>query len=205
MSENFKHFLQNYRNEFDTVWEELSDCSCETQQNKRTRLDNVSDEDKKSMYRRLFYEIIDTVRQSVCQRFSEISKLKFLCLLDPSQFSNFKKKFPEDVVDSLKENYGQFFDFLGLKSELCVTYGDSEMKKNSVVELHQYMKAMDLSSVFPETFKLSALIMTIPATSSSVERSFSCLRRIKNYLRSTQHQERHSALAIMSCDVGEAT
>ena len=84
------------------------------------------------------------------------------------------------MIDNLKENYGQFYYFLGLKSELCVIYGDSEMKKNSVVELDQYMKAMDLSSVFPETFKISALIMTVPATSSSVGRSFSCLRRITN-------------------------
>ena len=95
MLENFKHFLQNYRNEFDTVWEELSDCSCETQQNKRTRLDNVSDEDKKSMYRRLFYEIIDTVRQSVCQRFAEISRLNFFVFLTHHNFQTSRRNFPK--------------------------------------------------------------------------------------------------------------
>jgi hypothetical protein len=38
------------------------------------------------------------------------------------------------------------------------------------------------------------IIWTIPASSSSAERSFSALKRIKTYLRNTQGQERSLAI-----------
>jgi hypothetical protein len=53
--------------------------------------------------------------------------------------------------------------------------------------------------VFPETY-LSKLILTIPATGSSTERSFSALKRVKNYLRNTQGQERMSSLSLLNIE-----
>jgi len=41
-------------------------------------------------------------------------------------------------------------------------------------------------------------VLTIPSTSVSVERSFSCLKRIKTYTRNTISQERLSSLANIS-------
>ena len=48
--------------------------------------------------------------------------------------------------------------------------------------------------------KLAIIFATIPATSCSSERSFSALRRIKTYLRSTMCQERLSSLAILNIE-----
>lgn len=48
----------------------------------------------------------------------------------------------------------------------------------------------------PHTTKLLQLLMTFPATAASAERSFSCLRRLKTYLRSTMSQERLSDIAV---------
>ena len=53
----------------------------------------------------------------------------------------------------------------------------------------------DLCDVLPQTFKLFQLIATIPATTASVERSFSSLKRIKSAFRSTMCQERLTNLA----------
>ena len=53
----------------------------------------------------------------------------------------------------------------------------------------------DLCDVLPQTFKLFQLIATIPATTASVERSFSCLKKIKSAFRSTTFQERLANLA----------
>ena len=41
------------------------------------------------------------------------------------------------------------------------------------------------------------LFITLPTGISSAEKSFSVLRRIKNYLRSTMEQERISDLALL--------
>nr|CAI5851890.1 unnamed protein product [Callosobruchus analis] len=44
------------------------------------------------------------------------------------------------------------------------------------------------------------LICTLPIASASVERHFSCLKRIKTYLRNSINQDRLSDLALMSIE-----
>lgn len=45
-------------------------------------------------------------------------------------------------------------------------------------------------------------MLTIPATSVSVERNFSCLKRIKTYLRNTMTQERLTGLSTLAIEKG---
>lgn len=50
----------------------------------------------------------------------------------------------------------------------------------------------------PEAYyKIFMLILTIPSTSVSFERSFSCLKRIKTYLRYSTLQQRLSCLSTI--------
>ncbi|WP_209391471.1 hAT transposon family protein, partial [Chryseobacterium sp. RR2-3-20] len=167
---------------------------------KRMRLDSIPEEDKKSTYARLFYEVLDVIILNISQRFSEISKLQFLNLLDSTQFTLFVKCFPDELFSSLVDTYGPFFDANCVKSEISAIYSDTDMKKSTVFELHQYLMSLQLSSVFPESSKLCRLILTIPATSSSAERSFSYLKRIKTYLRNSQKQDKLSALALINIE-----
>lgn len=51
-----------------------------------------------------------------------------------------------------------------------------------------------------EVYKLFCLILTIPSTSVSVERNFSCLKRIKTYLRNSMTEERLSSLTTISIE-----
>ena len=46
-----------------------------------------------------------------------------------------------------------------------------------------------LSELLPELVKLFCLALTVPVTTCTAERSFSALRRLKTYLRSTMTQE----------------
>ena len=57
-----------------------------------------------------------------------------------------------------------------------------------------------VQTVLPELCKLMKMFWTIPITSCSAERSFSCLRRLKSYLRSTMGQERLTALALLNIE-----
>jgi hypothetical protein len=54
--------------------------------------------------------------------------------------------------------------------------------------------------VFPETYNLSKLILTIPATTPSIESSFSALKRVKNYLQNAQSQEGMSSLSLLNIE-----
>ncbi len=51
--------------------------------------------------------------------------------------------------------------------------------------------------MFPEVTKVMNLLAVVPATSATAERSFSCLRRLKTWLRSTMTQSRLNHLAVL--------
>ena len=50
----------------------------------------------------------------------------------------------------------------------------------------------------PEFVRFVKLLMTIPGSSCTNERSFSALRRLKTYLRTTMLQDRLNHVAIMN-------
>ena len=53
---------------------------------------------------------------------------------------------------------------------------------------------------FPNVVIALRIYMTLPSSNASGERSFSCLKRVKNYLRSTLGQDRLDDLAILSIE-----
>ncbi len=59
---------------------------------------------------------------------------------------------------------------------------------------------MELDSAMPQLYKLFSLVATIGATSAGVERSFSCLKRLKSYTRNTMGQDRLSSLALLAIE-----
>lgn len=58
----------------------------------------------------------------------------------------------------------------------------------------------ELTTALSEVCKLLRLMLTIPVTSTSAERSFFCLKRIKTYLRNTCGQDRLHHLAKLSME-----
>ena len=57
-----------------------------------------------------------------------------------------------------------------------------------------------LKEAFPTLLRLLQIALTICESSASCERSFSALKRIKTYLRSTMHEERLINLAVLSVE-----
>lgn len=57
-----------------------------------------------------------------------------------------------------------------------------------------------LTDSFPEVCTVLILFLTIPVTTASAERSFSKLKMIKDYLRSTMTQDRLSGLGLLSIE-----
>ena len=94
--------------------------------------------------------------------FQELPKLRFISLLDSRIFKDFQKQFPEIEISCLKENYGILFCFESLKAELIVVFRNTDIHKESVTELCQYL--------------VSHLVVNI-----KTERSFSALKRIKSF------------------------
>ncbi|KAL2083744.1 hypothetical protein ACEWY4_021517 [Coilia grayii] len=104
--------------------------------------------------------------------------------------------FPSNELLQLTKTY-PFFDEQRLRNELRSLY-NNELFHKSPGELLQLFIEDDLQSTLSEVYKLLQLMLTIPATSTSAERSFSCLKRIKTYLRNTCGQDRLVNLAKIS-------
>ena len=52
-------------------------------------------------------------------------------------------------------------------------------------------------SAFSDVWKVLKLLLVLPATNATSERSFSALRRLKTYLRTTMTQERLNNLMVL--------
>ena len=82
------------------------------------------------------------------------------------------------------------FDINGLdlcdEIEILLTYNKYEMNALAVLN---YIFSNDLISIFPNITIAVRIFLTVPVTVASAERSFSKLKLIKNYLRSTMSQE----------------
>lgn len=120
-----------------------------------------------------------------------------MALLDFEKYSEYEKVFPNKPFQLL-QYYGPFFNASRLKNELSYLYSSTEFKTKLVLDLNQQLRADGLTEALPEITKLCSLILTIPVTSASAERSFSAFRRIHAYQRNTQGQTRLSDLSIIS-------
>ncbi len=58
---------------------------------------------------------------------------------------------------------------------------------------------------FPNTAIAYRILLTVPVTVASAERSFSKIKLIKNYFRSTMSQDRLCGLSILSLEKGIAS
>ncbi|CAI6344768.1 unnamed protein product [Macrosiphum euphorbiae] len=72
--------------------------------------------------------------------------------------------------------------------------------ENTIQSKIKYMRSGDNAVGFPTLAKLYKLFLTISSNSASCERSFSCHRRLKNYLRSTMGQFRLNHLGVLQIE-----
>lgn len=95
------------------------------------------------------------------------------------------------------------FDFVRLKVDLIGLYSSQTVRNecNSPGQLLNFLAQRDLIQTVPEATTLLQLVLTVPATTASVERSFSPLKRIKTYSRNRIDQGRLSSLAVISIEM----
>ena len=111
----------------------------------------------------------------------------------------------QDCAANLAKKYNKDLDMLELMSEIesFKFQADSLMdslKKATPMDLLQLIYTNSLNDAYPNIAIALRIFLTIPVTVASCERSFSKLKIIKNYLRSTMGQERLSNLSIISIE-----
>ena len=93
-------------------------------------------------------------------------------------------------------------DGLALFDELKTLYNISIIPEDidSLVELLRFLHVNCLHEVFPNVSVALRVVLTIPVTVASGERSFSKLKLIKTFLRSSMKEDRMNSLALLSIE-----
>jgi hypothetical protein len=149
-------------------------------------------------YKQLYFEVIDTIVGMMNARFEDVESFSFLNLVNPKIFSKWQDGVPPEKLQQLREKYGPLFDMSSLENQLMFVYKDQDFLKDNPMELLKYIFEKNIQGCIPEVVKLLKLNGIIAVSSASAERSFSCLGRVKSYLRSKMNDERLGWLCRIS-------
>ena len=143
----------------------------------------------------MYYCILDSILRELKRRFENknLSIMRAIQSCNPqsSEFLN------SDIIQPLAEHYNLDAHLLFTECKLAQnTFKDKALE--SVREFWEEVCGYD--SAFSELKKLLQIVLTIVVTTASCERSFSTLKRIKNYLRTSMTDERLSNLATISIE-----
>ncbi|XP_022167439.1 uncharacterized protein LOC111031697, partial [Myzus persicae] len=131
--------------------------------------------------------------------FEDTSELEFVELTNEKMFDIYHNTFPECKLIKLLKQYPNIFEENRLRNELSVIYSD----KNKHLPPHKLLDLIiknNLQEIYSQFTKLCQLVLTIPATTASSERSMSTLKRIKSFLRNTMTNERLTNLSSLAIE-----
>ena len=87
--------------------------------------------------------------------------------------------------------------------DIIKSYGEATGTPIKVTNVRTVCQAMNeipgAKRLCSELHRLLRLFLTIPVTTASSERTFSAMRRLKNYLRSSMTQERLNHVLLLHC------
>lgn len=138
-----------------------------------------------------FYAVLNVIITSIKERFNENSlSIVLLCeklFLNDLEAQQIAQLYNMNY-DELRSKQRFYKVALGQKKQINLTLITKFFVENN---FHQSLNTMN---------KLLKIVWTIPANSCECERSFSSLRRLKTYIRSTTGQERLCSLALINIE-----
>lgn len=148
-----------------------------------------------------FYVILDKilsefqkkyfVYKAIHQKFSVITDMHCLNTAKLREKSlDLKNSFDQDI-EALFENEMILF------RNYCVK---KNVENHSPMDLLKLLRTNELHTVYPNVDIAYRMLVCTPISNCSAERSFSVLKRVKNYLRSTLAEERLNDLALLTIE-----
>ena len=158
-------------------------------------------------FRQQYFEVIDLLMNEITQRFSQPT-FSILQEIEKMVINSCNGKMHAMSTD-FKELYADCLDISKLKVQLTLLpdvlkTGNVEHEMgiktvttiNTVCQLFETCKFA--KTMLEEVHKVLQLYLTIPLSSATAERSFSTLRRLKTYLRSSMSQKRLNHVVLLN-------
>lgn len=151
-------------------------------------------------YRRIYFEALDLAVTCIEERFNQPGYMTYRnleeLLVKAANKEDYAKEF-EEIVSFYEDD----FDAMELSTQLTI-FSSSFTREGSRVTLREAIKYLqDLSAgerlFFKQVCRIAQLILVMPATNAASERSFSAMKPVKTYLRSTMGQARLNHLMTL--------
>ena len=148
-------------------------------------------------FRTQYFEIIDRMINGLEDRFDQTT-FQYLMSIEQLIIDAANGEMPLDVCNELKEALRGDIEIDQLVKELnmlssVVKSADPGIKRvtsiRTIMNIFRSQPHLDLRKVYCNLHALMKMYLTVPLSNASAERSFSALRRIKNYLRNRLTQE----------------
>ena len=157
----------------------------------------------KAHFKPVYFEAIDLITNCIQERFDQPGYRVYRSLENLLVKASKREEFQENL-DDVCAFYDDDFDKELLRSQLQ-TFGihfqtvEETAVQISVFDVKRYFLSLSpgQASLLSQVRRLLQLILVMPATNATSERSFSALRRLKNHLRTTMAQERLNHLMVM--------
>lgn len=170
----------------------------------RYRKEDLNPEDKNTFKISFVYPIVDIALSKLHERFEHLSQLQnifgFLFDLHSSNISLNECERLGKTLTSTKDkskdlNAAHLLDEIKSFQALVDNNGEK-----APLEFLNKIHMMGLEPIYPNLTTALKIFLTLPVTTAAAESSFSKLKIIKNYLRTTMKQERLNNLATLSID-----
>lgn len=163
----------------------------------------------KEIFRRDFFlYIIDVANNSLSERFETLT----------NYHNTFSFLWDIDAIEK-KENTDKLFECCQKLENMLTNNSNSDIDANELflelptiatiikkyevchpIDVLNMVMKLDIENVVPNVVIAYRIMLTLPVSVATGERSFSKLKLIKNHLRSTMGQERLNALALISIE-----
>ena len=166
---------------------------------RQTHRNNVPGETANQYYKRaVWYPFLDTMISELSSRFNDHAKTAFkISLILPKTCTTVK-------FEDVRESFDLYSAFLVDSLDVCESEFGRWQRKwiaiNSSERPSSIRESLDeyAPELYPNISILLKIFLTIPVTTATCERSFSALRLLKTYLRSTMGEERLNGLALLA-------
>jgi len=150
----------------------------------------------KEWLKSLFHQAIENICEEIGRRFDQPG----LSMYDNLETGILKS--PAGISNELTTACNFYcLDHEKVLSEVSVLSNGKDLKWTSTKDIVDSLKSLtpEMLTVFPTLNIYLKHLLVVPCSSAGAERSFSWLRRIKSYLRSTMGQARLNYCALINC------
>ena len=165
---------------------------------------------KQQKLKQCLVAILDGLSVEFDARFGNLTCFSWMKMLDPTEFDALSGRSNANQVRAHITNLKESNPFIKASTESILSqfqtlYGDSDLRKEikdvkDIPSLLQKLYELDIQDALPLVTDICNLASSMAITSVACERTFSVLRRMKNYQRNRMGQDRTKHLMILSVE-----